>query len=69
MSQCHESSHAEHNNRFVNTNPSSFRVGDIIEALLTIVVIPVKQQKYQMMLVLRGLTLLDGHHTTVSRSQ
>jgi hypothetical protein len=37
-----------------------------VEALLTVVVIPVKQQKYQMMLVLRGLTLLDGQHTTVS---
>jgi hypothetical protein len=51
------------------TNPSSFRIGDIVEAVFSIVVVPVKQKKYQMMLVLRALTLLDSHHTMVSKSK
>jgi hypothetical protein len=37
-----------------------------VEALFRIIVAPVKNKKYQMMFVLRGLTLLDGHHTMVS---
>jgi hypothetical protein len=37
-----------------------------MEALFSIIVALVKNKKYQMMFVLHGLTLLDGHHTMVS---
>lgn len=63
---CFYNDHNQHTNRLIKTNPSSFRLGDIVEALFTIVVIPVKHKKHQMMLVLRALTLLDTHHTMVS---
>ena len=43
----------------------TFCIGDIVEVNFSVVVIPVKQNKYQMMLVLRGLALLDSTLTTV----
>jgi len=52
--------------RISTTNPMTFCIGDIVEVNFSVVVIPVKQNKYQMMLVLRGLALLDSTLTTVS---
>ena len=43
----------------------TFQVGDIVEVNFSVVVMPVKQEKHQMMLVLRGLALLDSSLTTV----
>jgi len=43
----------------------TFHVGDIVEANFSVVVLPVKQNKHQMMLVLRGLALLDSSLTIV----
>ena len=47
------------------TNPMTFAIGDIVEANFSVIVMPVKNNKFQMMLVLRGLALLDSSLTTV----
>ena len=52
--------------RISTTNPMTFCIGDIVEVNFSVVIMPVKQNKYQMMLVLRGLALLDSTLTTVS---
>ena len=44
----------------------TFCIGNIVEVNFSVVIMPVKQSKYQMMLVLRGLALLDSTLTTVS---
>jgi hypothetical protein len=43
-------------------------VGDIVEAQLSFVVIPVKAGRRKMLTVLRSLTLLDGAYTIKSAS-
>jgi hypothetical protein len=43
-----------------------FRVGDIVEAQISFIVIPLRGDQYKMSAVLRGLTLMDGTHTSVS---
>jgi hypothetical protein len=43
----------------------TFCVGDIVEVNFSIVVIPVKENKFQMMLVLRALALLDSSQTEI----
>jgi hypothetical protein len=43
----------------------TFQVGDIVEVNFSVVVMPVRQEKHQMMLVLRGLALLDSSLTNV----
>ena len=43
----------------------TFSIGDIVEVNFSVVVIPVKHNKFQMMLVLQGLALLDSSLTTV----
>jgi hypothetical protein len=43
----------------------TFCVGDIVEVNFSIVAIPIKQNKFQLMLVLRALALLDSSQTTV----
>ena len=42
-----------------------FQIGDIVEAHFSFVVTPVKNNKFQMFLVLRGLGLLDGSFSSV----
>lgn len=49
--------------RFVSCEPQIFRVGDIVQAQLSFVVIPVKAGKRKMLTVLRSLALLDGTFT------
>lgn len=48
---------------FQACEPQVFRVGDIVEAQLSFVVIPVKAGKRKMLTVLRSLALLDGAYT------
>ncbi|KAH7908102.1 hypothetical protein BJ138DRAFT_976178, partial [Hygrophoropsis aurantiaca] len=40
-------------------NPSSFRIGDIVEACLSLVLHPVAAKKYKMFPVLRSLAIID----------
>lgn len=46
--------------------PTCFRIGDIVEAHFSNVIIPVKRgEKFQMILILRGLALLDSNFSNV----
>lgn len=44
----------------------NFRVGDIVEVQLAFVAVPVKDEKYRMIVNLRGITLLENEHRNVS---
>jgi hypothetical protein len=56
---------AIYSSRIVEISPILFRVGDVVEAHLSIVVNSVKGNMHQMFLVLRGLALLDNKETLV----
>lgn len=44
----------------------NLRVGDIVEAQLAFMAVPVKDEKFRMIISLRGITLLDNDHRNVS---
>ncbi|KAF8222859.1 hypothetical protein L208DRAFT_1320145 [Tricholoma matsutake] len=46
--------------RYNVIDPIKFRIGDIVEAQVSFVVVPLKGKKYKMIIVLRALTLLDS---------
>lgn len=46
--------------RYVMCEPQSFRLGDIVQAQLSFVVVPMKGDRYQMLSTLRSLALIDG---------
>jgi hypothetical protein len=50
----------------VKAKPALFRVGDIVEAQVSFVVIPLKDNKYKMVITLRALAILDASVTQVS---
>jgi len=45
--------------RYESTDPNKFRIGDIVEVQLSFVAVPVKENKFRLILVMRALTLLD----------
>lgn len=47
-------------------DPTRFRVGDIVEVQMTVAAVPVKNNKYKMIIQLRSLALLDGTFADVS---
>jgi hypothetical protein len=51
--------------RFVTANPASFRVGDVVEAQISFVLVPIRDNKFTLKLVLRALSLLDSNQTKV----
>jgi len=51
--------------RHDRTDPTKFKIGDIVEAQVSFVGVPLKGGKVRMMAVLRALTLLDCHHSMV----
>lgn len=51
---------------YVVLDPVAFRVGDIVEAQVSFVGVPLKGEKVRMMVVLRALTLLDCNESMVS---
>lgn len=53
------------NTRYVNSEPQMFRVGDIVQAQVSFIVIPMKGGRRKMLTVLRSLALLDGSLSTV----
>lgn len=53
-------------NRYITIGPQAFRVGDIVEAQLSIVMVPMKAEKHKMINVLRTLTLLEARQKQVS---
>lgn len=58
-------SHGE--NRYDPIGPQAFRIGDIVEMQLSIVVVPMKGEKCKMVNVLRALTLLEARPRQVSK--
>jgi hypothetical protein len=46
-------------------NPQIFRIGDIVEAQVSFIVVPLKNDKYKMMVVLRSIALLDTYFSQV----
>jgi hypothetical protein len=47
-------------------DPMQFRAGDIVEAQITIVAVPTRNNKFKMFSQLRCLALLDSSFTDVS---
>ena len=52
--------------RFVTTDPITFRTGDIVEVQTTISVVPVKKDRFRMIVSLRALAMLDNGPSMVS---
>ena len=46
-------------------NPQNFCIGDIIKAQISFIVVPLKDNKYKMIAVLRSIVLLDASFTQV----
>jgi hypothetical protein len=46
-------------------NPQIFRVGDIVEAQVSFIAVPLKDNKYKMIVVLRSVALLDASFSQV----
>ena len=51
--------------RYEMAEPQIYRVGDIVEAQISFVAIPLKGQKYKMSPILHSIALIDGSFTTV----
>ncbi|KAM6489121.1 hypothetical protein JOM56_010309 [Amanita muscaria] len=49
--------------RYTHIPPVRFQVGDIVEAQVSLMLVPIRGDQYQMVSVLRGLTLLDNSFT------
>ena len=52
--------------RFDSCEPQMFRAGDIVQAQVSFVVIPIKGGKRKMLSVLRSVAHLDGRFANVS---
>ena len=46
-------------------NPQIFRVGDIVEAQVSFIAVPLKDRKYKMIVVLRSIALLNANFSQV----
>jgi hypothetical protein len=46
-------------NRYNKIDPNKIRVGDIIEAQVSFVAVPIKDRQFKLLVVLRAITLLD----------
>ncbi|KAF8801725.1 hypothetical protein BYT27DRAFT_7114467, partial [Phlegmacium glaucopus] len=46
-------------------NPQIFRIGDIVEAQVSFIVVPLKDNKHKMIVVLRSIALLDTRFSKV----
>jgi hypothetical protein len=44
---------------YQNIAPSRFRIGDLVEARATLMLVPLRDSEFKMVCVLRGLTLVD----------
>jgi hypothetical protein len=50
---------------YSNVGPTLFRIGDIVEAQVSFVVFPGKNEQRNMRVLLRSIALLDGRFTQV----
>lgn len=51
--------------RYVAMDPTRFKIGDVVEAQVSFVGVPLKGGKTKMMVVLRALSLLDCQQSMV----
>ena len=65
LPQLDQSNH--HLLRYQTIPPVMFRTGDIVEAQLTPMMVPMKGGTFKLTMVLRCLTLLDSTYSRVSR--
>ena len=54
---------------FVAKGPQIFRVGDIVEAQISFIVVPLKGQNVKMLCVLHAIALLNENFTQVQLSR
>ena len=52
-------------NRYIPIKPVKFQIGDIVEAQVSIIAVPIRDKKMKTVMILRGLTLLDGSFSQV----
>jgi hypothetical protein len=55
--------------RFDHVDPTRFRIGDVVEVQGTAVAVPIKNNRFKMILQLRALALLDGRFTDVRNTR
>lgn len=53
--------------RYENISPVRFRVGDIVEAKATLMLIPLRGGHFKISAVLRSLTIIDATFTQVRK--
>ena len=53
--------------RYTPVKPVIFGIGNIVEVQASFMAVPLKQGKFKTMMVLRGITLVDGTFTQVQR--
>jgi hypothetical protein len=51
--------------RFIPTKPITFSTGDIVEVQVSFALLPLREKKYKLSLILRSLTLFDATYTQV----
>ena len=51
--------------RFTRTKPISFRTGDIVEVQVSFALLPLREKKFKLSLILRSLTLFDARYRQV----
>lgn len=54
--------------RYETIPPQAFRVGDVVEAQVSLVVIPMRAEKCKMLIILRAVTLIEARSSKVGRS-
>lgn len=51
---------------FTKADPTKFRVGDIVEVQMTVVAVPIRNNRFKVINQLRSIALLTGKFTNVS---
>ena len=54
------------NDRLKSIAPCRIQIGDIVEVMMSIVFIPIKNRRFKMTIKLRGILILDTTYTDVS---
>ena len=49
----------------MKADPATFKVGDIVKVQLTVAAIPVKRNRFKMIVQLRTIALINGEFTEV----
>jgi len=53
----------------LKAEPTQFRIGDIVEAQITIAAVPIRKDRFKVIIRLASIALLDGTFTDVSYHQ